>query len=132
GAGVLGFKDWDAYVFGSTQHLHGQIGNNSDFSISIDTSENPVADHYISLLDPAGAMERHQTIIKELMKVAFEEDFDEAWVWFVDTVEFIENGGSLPSEVRTLNERSVSISGGGTVYMSFSEKGGLVAFMHYQ
>ena len=116
-----GHESWEVLF----EDLRNPYENLSDVSIFIDRSENPAADHSIALINPEGAMARHQEVMRKLMQVAFEDDFDEAWTWFNDFATAFIAGENPPQDFRTFNERRVSLRKGGSHFaLGFSEKGG--------
>jgi len=135
---TLGFANMASSPFSSSASLGGwenkemyfQDNNDPynvlvDLIVSIDKSENPQSDHEIALIDPQGAMERHQEIIRLLLEVAFEDDFDEVWAWFSTFADDFLDGKNPPQKFTRLNNRGVGVTKGfGGFTIRFSDIGG--------
>jgi len=119
--GFVAYRDEETWI----KDINNPYENLADLMISIDKSENPQSDHEIALIDPQGAMERHQEIIRLLLEVAFEDDFDEVWGWFNDSLVILHRDGRYPVSVRRLNNRRVDIGGNLSNFaIQFSDIGG--------
>ncbi|MBN4074866.1 hypothetical protein JYT99_02935, partial [bacterium AH-315-E09] len=119
--GFVAYRDEETWI----KDINNPYENLADLMISIDKSENPQSDHEIALIDPQGAMERHQEIIRLLLEVAFEDDFDEVWGWFSTFADDFLDGKNPPQKFTRLNNRGVGVTKGfGGFTIRFSDIGG--------